>query len=696
MHIFLLVVGALEASVGVATAIICCRQVCPISGGSAASTAADYLFNAPGLTLISTSGDLLLAMPAGGNGASFDADRGRNAVGHSDAERAAVANGRTEIPTRLPASLLPQLHPSLPAFLPPSGRRSVLLTQADTGALAVVAVQATASLLSANYNAAPDAGRSPDAPSIPTPSSRQSGLPPMPPPRSPSPPSTTAVASSENAQRHAQESALGPAPTSLTSWTRRLRLRLLQRRRPLRMCRLRLVENGPAVVVVPPVSQSASLPTAPTSDSASSAASASPAGSLPVRLQACLVNEIARQMMGNSTGGRRRRSRRTRQRSSPYIPPLSISSASSNPISAACESGGTRLLGQPVAGLQRASLVYVMPSPSLEEPPIIFPPFPPAYQRDDFAASSTTPGSEGLANSVSSSALHWCPTSSSALSTYSGDDTATSHTASRRTGFRRWHSGLWFSQYLRFRFFRRPLFNRNRTGTPLPTRSSFCHRVSISNAPEADSDTGGPSVSNCQGSRSRSVSNHRMRSRSAHRRPTQQPLVTPGSPSTVAGCSSRQLFPSRPACRTSSSTTTSPASALIAAGDRFLQPVYILEELDDQAPAIAHNTPPPAYSTLDRNPPTHLLSNPLGINVIPISSSSPSSPPPTPSLSSPSNPPASLFPSSSIPLSSPPAYIQVQPLSTAAAHNSSSYLNLLRHGSPSPLARPLTSTMPPS
>lgn len=119
LHILLLVIGILEASVSVACAVLCCRQVCPSSAPPI--SAINYLRNR-GATLIPGGAEFLLAV--------------------------AVE------PDQPPPILLdykippPDFHPSVQPFLPRPGRRAFILTQAETGIHALAAAQTVASLLS--------------------------------------------------------------------------------------------------------------------------------------------------------------------------------------------------------------------------------------------------------------------------------------------------------------------------------------------------------------------------------------------------------------------------------------------------------------------------------------------------------------------------------------------------------------------
>lgn len=120
LHILLLVIGILEASVSVACAVLCCRQICP-SDNTPPLSAISYLQNR-GATLVPGGSEFLLAVAA---------DPGRPA------------------PVLLDYTLpRPDLHPSVHHFLPHPGRRVVILTQAETGVHALAAAQAVASLVS--------------------------------------------------------------------------------------------------------------------------------------------------------------------------------------------------------------------------------------------------------------------------------------------------------------------------------------------------------------------------------------------------------------------------------------------------------------------------------------------------------------------------------------------------------------------
>ncbi|EUB59714.1 hypothetical protein ECG_07234 [Echinococcus granulosus] len=120
LHILLLVIGILEASVSVACAVLCCRQICP-SDNAPPLSAITYLQNR-GATLVPGGSEFLLAVAA---------DPGRPA------------------PVLLDYALpRPDLHPSVHHFLPHPGRRVVILTQAETGVHALAAAQAVASLVS--------------------------------------------------------------------------------------------------------------------------------------------------------------------------------------------------------------------------------------------------------------------------------------------------------------------------------------------------------------------------------------------------------------------------------------------------------------------------------------------------------------------------------------------------------------------
>ncbi|VDM34197.1 unnamed protein product [Hydatigera taeniaeformis] len=120
LHILLLVIGVLEASVSVACAVLCCRQICP-SDNTPPLSAISYLQNR-GATLVPGGSEFLLAVAA---------DPGRPA------------------PVLLDYALpRPDLHPSVHHFLPHPGRRVVILTQAETGVHALAAAQAVASLVS--------------------------------------------------------------------------------------------------------------------------------------------------------------------------------------------------------------------------------------------------------------------------------------------------------------------------------------------------------------------------------------------------------------------------------------------------------------------------------------------------------------------------------------------------------------------
>lgn len=120
LHVLLLVIGILEASVSVACAVLCCRQICP-SDSTPPLSAISYLQNR-GATLVPGGSDFLLAVAAD--------------------------------PDRPPPLLLdyplppPDLHPSAHHFLPRPGRRVVILTQAETGVHALAAAQAVANLVS--------------------------------------------------------------------------------------------------------------------------------------------------------------------------------------------------------------------------------------------------------------------------------------------------------------------------------------------------------------------------------------------------------------------------------------------------------------------------------------------------------------------------------------------------------------------
>ena len=127
LHVLLLIIGILEASVSVACAVLCCRQICP-SDSTPPLSAISYLQNR-GATLVPGGSEFLLAVAA---------EPGRPA------------------PVLLDYALPPpDLHPSAHHFLPRPGRRVVILTQAETGVHALAAAQAVASLVSPSSSQVP-------------------------------------------------------------------------------------------------------------------------------------------------------------------------------------------------------------------------------------------------------------------------------------------------------------------------------------------------------------------------------------------------------------------------------------------------------------------------------------------------------------------------------------------------------------